>query len=262
MLSSLKRNLLKQWLLFFLYGATANLGIGILVVRRLGESSILSQSSTFWIVALTAGMAFGVWMVSLLRRAANDAGDKGWGLIAGAGLRGILSTALAMILLSIIEAIAFDGRLHSGLNWPSARDFLYLLMETSTYGMGRVMIGVPFGFAYGAIGGIYLRSVVRRGGSKSYAVAPRGDARKGPLVWSVVGLLFVMVPVIGTACSTVGLVQGALDLRGWNREGQGTRTVPLTAVVIGCIGVLWFLLSLFVYVMAGHGWFRAHATPH
>jgi hypothetical protein len=257
MLSNLNRRLLKQGLLFFLYGAIANLGIGILVMRHPGDSSILSHSIALWIVALPAGVVFGVWMAALLRRAASDAGGKGWGLLAWAGLRGILSTTFALILLSIFEAVALVGRQHSNSNWPGGLSFFLVLMETATYGLGRLMACIPFGFAYGAIGGVYLRSVARRSGSWNYALVPRGVPRKGPLVWSAVGLLFIMVPIIGTACSTVGLVQGALDLRARNTESQGTRALPLTAVVIGSLGLLWFLLSVFVYVMAGRGWFRA-----
>jgi hypothetical protein len=255
MLSSLNRRLLKQGILFFLYGAAANLGIAILVWHRLGHSSILSQAFELWTVMLAAGVAFGVWMVALLRRVAYDAGGKRWGVIAWAGFRGILSTAFAMILLSVFEAVALVDRQHSNSSWPLS--FFFFLLETSTYGGGRLVVSIPFGFAYGAIGGLYLRSVARRNDSGSHALAPRRTARKGPLVWSTVGLLFIMIPFVGTACSTVGLLQGALDLRARSGGGQVSRAMPLAAVVVGSIGVLWFLLSVFVYVMAGHGWLRA-----
>ncbi len=257
MLSNLNRGLLKQGVLFFLYGAAVNLGIGILVLRRSGDSSILSLSFGSLIVALVAGVAFGLWMVAFLRGAANEAGGRGWGVIAGAGLRGVLSTALAMVVLSIFEAVALTERQHSNPHGPGGLSFIFILMGTATYGMGRLLVTVPIGFASGAIAGIYLRTVTRRSENRSYEVASRGVPRKSPLIWSAVGLLFILVPIIGTACSTVGLVQGALDLRGWRREDQGTRTVPLAAVVMGSLGLIWFLLSVFVYVMAGHGWFRA-----
>jgi hypothetical protein len=253
--SSPNRIILEQGLLFFLYGAAVNFGIGSLLLPRIGGSSIVSDFHSSLIIAVTAGLAFGAATIMPLRRGGFDAGRNSWAFVARAGVFGILCTAFAMIILSICEAAALVGRMHTDINWPHA--FYYALLDTSTYGMGRVVISVPFGFIYGAIGGLYLRSVMRR--NKDALRPPEfGDAaRTGALIWSIVGLLFAVIPLIGTACSTVGLVQGTLDLRARGPNSQTSRAVPLSAVIIGGIGVLWFLFSIFVYIMAGYGWFRA-----
>ena len=248
--------LIKERLLLFLYGITIHLGLGFLSLRLAFNSTILSPTVLVLAITLSGGLALSAWMEGLLRQTLRNPGSSNLGVMARAGLKGMLTAATVMLVISALEAIAVVGPLNPNLNWGEINLFNLALMDTVTYNLGQVLITLPIAFIYGAIAGSYLRWITKRQSLHGYV--PEAAARQSvaPIIWSISGLIMAFVPIAGTACSTIGLVQGALALRMQGADAQHRKTLPLAAVIIGGVGILWLFFSIFVYVMVGHGWFK------
>jgi hypothetical protein len=248
--------LIKERFVLFLYGVAVHLGLGLLLLHFAVLAMILSPSISILAIACSGGVAVSAWMGGLLCQTLRKDGGRNFRVITGAGLRGMLATTSVMVFLSVVEAIAMSSRLNSTHGWSGVSSFYLILLDASTYGMGRVPITLPFAFVYGTIAGCYILWIAKQKFDSDYILEASSKRSVALIIWSISGLVLVFVPLIGTACSTVGLIQGVLALRMQSVGPQPHRALPFAAVVIGGMGILWFFFSLFVYIMAGHGWFK------
>lgn len=239
-------------LVLFLYGGATHF-----ILHRFnlhGEApagsvgSVLNRTDASFIMAILGGGFVAYFMLRLLPRTLEGEDVRPLRIAFTGGLYGIFATSSALVGFSILKSIILTSEV------PTLLSFVFALMGMTTYGMGAIIGSIPFAFLQGTIGGLYILWLRRR--SKTLIPTTRGvrGLAKESFVMSVLGLVLVFAPPVGTVLSSLGIIYGARTLRQLDRGVQNHKRLATAAVILGIIGVGFLVFSFGVFLAARMGW--------
>jgi hypothetical protein len=192
-------------LLYWLYATSisfeeARLGIANFLVLLIFVS-LVGGSTWTWLMTLMAKAVSKRRTVKPFR-VVLETGCVGMGAVLSVGI-------CYFLLVSFILAIAENGI------WAPLT-VLFIFMGVVVYGMNVLIYAMPFGFAFGSVTGA-VALMLRRVRIWDDAEAEKPRPQWAPLVFAVLGLILILVPIVGVACSAVAVI---LALRAWMRRRE------------------------------------------
>jgi hypothetical protein len=207
------------------------------------------------LVAATAfgGLSFAWFMTRLLRPSTTVPHTTPMRTVLRGALYGALATAVAFQLVSVsislILAVLSDS-------WLAPLYFLFSLIGAGTYGLGIVIQSLPVALAYGALMGLAAVWVQQRIALPPGMVETPECLASDSLVLAILGILLALVPFIGVILSVTAIHTARRAVKALPEGCSASRRRAKASIVIGALGLAWFVMSITVFSLAYLGLVR------
>jgi len=252
-----KQTCLMHAVIFFLYGGFVHVLFFAILVRRAYAKGprppFVSNPLIYTIVALAGGLSVTWLMLRLLEAKPASESFRRLRVLLRGCLYGVAATILTVAGASLAGGIIYSAHLSQSV-WLSP--FIYFMgsMEIGTYALGEATTILPVAFLYGAIGGVYVLALPV-GQLPIPESKPRSrDREQLSVIFGILGLLFVLIPLVGLILGVLAIVFGVRAGREKGIGASARTTLAKIGIFMGSLTVFFYVFSFGVYAAALLGW--------